>query len=112
MQNRSLSEFRRLFKQVPERFQIKVLSRGTPVSVGSKCGCCCLYESARADMRTYGLVALARICARQSHVTTSALVAAELWLAKEYLEKAAQLDEGKMSVIGEDPKFLSRLGGV
>jgi hypothetical protein len=57
-------------------------------------------------MRTYGLVARARICARQSHVTTSALVAAELWhMAKEYQEKAAQLDEGKMSVIGEDPKF-------
>lgn len=57
-------------------------------------------------MRTYGLVARARICARQSHVTTSALVAAQLWhMAKEYQEKAAQLDEGKMSVIGEDPKF-------
>jgi hypothetical protein len=52
-------------------------------------------------MRIYDdLVALAKICARQSHVTTSALVAAELWrMAK------AQLDDGKMPVIGEDPEF-------
>jgi hypothetical protein len=33
------------------------------------------------------------------------------WL-RSIWKKAAQLDEGNMSVIGEDPKFLSRLGGV
>ena len=66
-----------------------------------------LLVPARAAMRIYDdLVALAKICARQSHVTTSALVAAELWrMAKEYQERAAQLDDGKMPVIGEDPEF-------
>jgi hypothetical protein len=30
----------------------------------------------------------------------------ELWrMAKEYQERAAQLDDGKMPVIGEDPEF-------
>jgi hypothetical protein len=56
-------------------------------------------------MRTYDELAdLATMCARQSHVTTSQRVAAELWrMAREYQKEAARLDPDRLPDIGEPP---------
>jgi hypothetical protein len=55
-------------------------------------------------MQTYEeLVELARICVRNARTTTDNEVAAELWkMAREYKEKAARLNGGRVPSLGED----------
>jgi len=55
-------------------------------------------------VQTYeDLVELARICWKQAHWTTSLDAAAELKrMAKEYQQRAAQLNGGKLADIGEN----------
>ena len=47
------------------------------------------------------MVNLARICIKQAQQVTDPHVSAELWLlAKEYRQRAAELDRGKLPDIG------------
>jgi hypothetical protein len=59
-------------------------------------------------MPTYNdLVELARICAKNSYAANTKEVAAELWkMAREYQERAAKLDSGKLPDIGKLPPWL------
>jgi hypothetical protein len=59
-------------------------------------------------MQTYATLAeLAQTCAQQAHFTTSREVAREFWrMALEYQHKAAELDSGKLPVIGPPPVWL------
>ena len=55
-------------------------------------------------MTRLDLVELARICARNAHTATSIDVARELWkMAREYRQKAAGLDSGRLVEIGVPP---------
>jgi hypothetical protein len=59
-------------------------------------------------MQTYDDIAeLARICATQARLTTTKDVASALWMmARNYQERAAQLDSGKLPEIGDPPDLL------
>ena len=53
------------------------------------------------------LLELARSCVHQARITARGDVAAVLWrMAKEYQEKAAKLDGGKLPDIGDHPPNL------
>lgn len=50
---------------------------------------------------------LARICARQARMTTTADAARALWeLALRYQRQAAELDSGTLPDIGDPPPFI------
>lgn len=50
---------------------------------------------------------LAKVCAAQARLTQSRDVAASLWkMARDYQERAAKLDGGKLPDIGEPPDLL------
>jgi hypothetical protein len=52
-------------------------------------------------MPRHELVELAQICARNAQIATSKEVALELWkMAREYRQKAADLDRGRHPHIG------------
>jgi hypothetical protein len=52
------------------------------------------------------LVELAKICAFNARAANEARVALELWrMAREYQEKAAELNSGKLPDIGASPLF-------
>lgn len=60
-------------------------------------------------MQSYDDMAeMAGICAKNAHLASTREVAAELWkIAKEYQEKAAALDSGKLPDIGKPPRWIT-----
>ena len=63
----------------------------------------------REDMREdyADLVELAKICGRHSREANTRGVAAELWkLARDYQQRAAQLNGGTLPDIGEPPSVI------
>ncbi len=61
-------------------------------------------------MQTYDqLIEVAAMCARQARLSTSKDVALHLWrMAKEHQERAAKLGGGKLSDIGDPPRWISQ----
>ena len=59
-------------------------------------------------MRTYSeALELAKMCARNAHISSDKRVACELWkMAQEYQAEAAKLDDGKLPELGKPPQGL------
>ena len=58
----------------------------------------------QADTRYEKMVELAQICANNARIASTKEIAAVLWrMAREYREKAAELDGGKRPDIGRPP---------
>jgi len=61
------------------------------------------------SMPRHELVELAGICARNAQLATSTEVSRELWkMAREYRQKAADVDHGVHSEIGATPSGMER----
>jgi hypothetical protein len=63
---------------------------------------------ARKAMQTFDdLAGLTKMCAAQARLTTSPDVAYALWkMARDYQQRAAELDSGQLPDIGEPPARL------